>query len=45
MYLKRGYVKLELGLAKGKTFGDKRQDMRKKQDDLDMRRAKGGKGS
>ena len=39
LYLKRGRVKLELGVAKGKTFSDKRDTLRKKQDDLDARRA------
>ena len=41
MYLKRGRVKLELGVGIGKTFGDKRETLRKRQDDLDMRRAAG----
>ncbi len=44
MYLKRGFVKLEIGLGRGKTFGDKRETLRKKQDDLDMRRAAGPRG-
>lgn len=39
MYLKRGYVKIELGLAQGKTFSDKRENLRRKQDEMDMRRA------
>ena len=39
MYLKRGYVKIELGLAQGKTFSDKRETLRRKQDEMDMRRA------
>ena len=39
LYLKRGRVKLELGIAKGKTFSDKRDTLRKKQDDMDARRA------
>ena len=39
LYLKRGYVKVELGLAQGKTFSDKRETLRKKQDEMDMRRA------
>ena len=30
MYLKKGKVKLELGLAKGKKLYDKRQDLAKK---------------
>ena len=39
MYLVRGKIKIQLGVAKGKTFGDKRETLRKKQDDMDMRRA------
>ena len=39
MYLKGMRVKVELGLARGKTFGDKRETLRRKQDDMDMRRA------
>jgi SsrA-binding protein len=35
----RGMAKVELALAKGKTFHDKRQDERKKQDKKDMARA------
>ena len=38
MYLKRGRVKLELGVARGKTFGDKRETLKKRQDDLEARR-------
>lgn len=38
LYFKRGRVKVELGVARGKTFGDKRETLRKKQDALDMRR-------
>lgn len=39
MYLTRGKIKVELGVAKGKSFEDKRETLRKRQDDLDMRRA------
>ncbi len=39
MYLVRGYVKVEIGVARGKTFGDKRETLRARQDDMDMRRA------
>lgn len=39
MYLTRGKIKVELGVAKGKSFEDKRDTLRKRQDDLDMRRA------
>ncbi len=37
-YLKRGKVKVELGIAKGKTHFDKRDTLRKRQDDLESRR-------
>lgn len=43
MYLKRGRVKVELGVGRGKTFGDKRETLRKRQDDLDSRRAVGSR--
>ena len=39
MYLKNGRVKVELGVAKGKTFSDKRETLKKKQDDMEARRA------
>lgn len=39
MYLKKGYVKVTLGLGKGKKLYDKRQDLKKKQDNRDMARA------
>ncbi len=39
LYLKNRRVKMELGLAKGKTFGDKRETLRKKQDEMDTRRS------
>ena len=39
MYLTRGKIKVELGVAKGKAFEDKRETLKKRQDDLDMRRA------
>jgi SsrA-binding protein len=38
MYLKKGYVKVTLGLGKGKKLYDKRQDLKKKQDNRDMAR-------
>lgn len=41
LYLKNGRVKMELGLAKGKTFGDKRETLRKRQDEMDTRRSVG----
>ena len=43
MYLKGMHVKVEVGLARGKTFGDKRETLRRKQDDMDMRRAMAAK--
>ncbi len=41
LYFKRGMLKVELGLARGKKLYDKRQDMRKKFADRDMKRATG----
>ncbi len=38
-YLKHGLVKVALGLCKGKTFGDKRDALRDRQDEMDTRRA------
>jgi SsrA-binding protein len=38
-YLKRGRVKVGLGLCRGKTHGDKRETLKKRQAELDMRRA------
>ena len=43
MYLVRGFVKLELGVARGKNFEDKRETLRKRQDDLDARRQLGSR--
>ncbi len=43
MYLKNNRVKLELGVARSKTFGDKRETLKKKQDDLDARREMGAR--
>jgi SsrA-binding protein len=40
-YVTRGRVKVQLGIARGKTFGDKRETLRRKQDDMDARRAIG----
>ncbi len=36
---KRGLVKLELGLAKGKRLYDKREDIKRRVEDLEIRRA------
>ena len=38
-YLTRGKVKVQLGIGKGKTHADKRDSLRKRQDDMDARRA------
>ncbi|MCZ7586640.1 MAG: SsrA-binding protein SmpB [Deltaproteobacteria bacterium] len=39
LYFKRGVAKLVVGLAKGKTHGDKRESMRERDDKRDMDRA------
>lgn len=39
MYLKRGWVKIDIALARGKKIHDKREDVRKRQDQRDMQRA------
>lgn len=39
MYLKRGWVKVDIALARGKKLYDKREDVRKRQDQRDMQRA------
>ncbi|NEQ65947.1 MAG: SsrA-binding protein SmpB [Symploca sp. SIO1B1] len=39
MYLKRGMVKVVIGLAKGKKLHDKRETLKKRQDQRDMERA------
>lgn len=39
MYLKRGWVKVDIALARGKRLHDKRDDIRKRQDQRDMQRA------
>jgi SsrA-binding protein len=38
-YLKRGKVKVDLGVAKGKQLFDKRESLKKRQDDMDSKRA------
>jgi SsrA-binding protein len=38
VYLKRGLIKIELGLCKGKKLYDKRSDIRERDIDRDMRR-------
>jgi SsrA-binding protein len=37
--LKNGWVKLDIGLGKGKKLYDKREDMKKRDDKRDMERA------
>jgi SsrA-binding protein len=37
-YLKQGLIKVEIGLCKGKTHGDKRDSMRERQDTRDAQR-------
>ena len=39
MYLKRGLVKVSIALAKGKKVHDKREDIRRRQDQRDIQRA------
>ena len=38
MYLTRGKIKVELGIARGKAYEDKRETLRKRQEDLELRR-------
>ena len=39
MYLSHGKIKVELGLARGKAYEDKRETLRKRQEDLELRRS------
>ncbi len=39
MYLKRGLVKVSVALAKGKKLHDKREDIKRRQDQRDIQRA------
>ncbi|MEA5571260.1 SsrA-binding protein SmpB [Calothrix sp. UHCC 0171] len=39
MYLKRGLVKVSIGLCRGKKLHDKREDMKRRDDTRDMQRA------
>ncbi len=43
MYFIRGRIKVELGVARGKTFSDKRETMRKREDEMTARRALGSR--
>jgi SsrA-binding protein len=38
MYLKRGWLKITLGLAKGKKLHDKREDLKRKQEKREIDR-------
>lgn len=39
MYFKKGWVKISIGLAKGKKIHDKRETIKRRQDQRDMNRA------
>lgn len=39
IYLERGRVKVEIGLCRGKNVRDKRQDLKKREDERETRRA------
>lgn len=39
MYMKRGWVKIDLALVKGKKLHDKREDIKKREDQRTMQRA------
>lgn len=39
MYLKKGLVKVTIGLCKGKKLHDKREDLKRRQDRRDIERA------
>ncbi|MBD2461359.1 SsrA-binding protein SmpB [Oscillatoria sp. FACHB-1407] len=39
LYLKRGWVKVTLGLVRGKKLHDKREDLKRKQEKRDIQRA------
>ncbi|MBD2122656.1 SsrA-binding protein SmpB [Trichocoleus sp. FACHB-262] len=39
MYMKRGWVKVDLALVKGKKLHDKREDLKRRDDKRDMERA------
>lgn len=39
IYLKKGIIKIELGLAKGKTLHDKREDLKRKTADREIEKA------
>jgi SsrA-binding protein len=39
MYLKRGWIKIDLALVRGKKLHDKREDVKRRDDQRDMQRA------
>lgn len=39
LYLQRGWIKVTIGLARGKKLHDKRESVKKRQDKRDMERA------
>ncbi len=39
LYLRGGWVKIKIGVCKGKTHGDKRETLKRRSADLDARRA------
>lgn len=41
LYFKRGHAKLEIAVAKGKSRGDKRQDLKKREHQREMARYRG----
>ena len=44
IYFKRGYAKIRLALARGKKLHDKRQDLKRKVQEREAKRAMGGHG-
>jgi SsrA-binding protein len=38
MYLSRGWIKVDLGVGRGKAYEDKRETLKKRQTDLELRR-------
>ena len=44
VYFSRGFAKVELGLAKGKKLYDKRQELRKRAQEMEVKRVLRSKG-
>ena len=40
IYFRKGVAKIEIGLARGKQLHDKREDIKKRDQERDMQRAK-----